>query len=1001
MPERNARGATMHGLVAEQAAARPDAIAVRDAGGELTYRELHTAAGRVAALLAARGLRSGQLVLVSAPRSLSLAVVLLGVLTAGGAYIAADHRWPPVRLRQVARHASMTLVVGAAAGADLPDALCLPDCVEELGTGQPPMASAPRVSGDDPFCVIFTSGSTGEPKGVLTLHGGTALRLHDVDYARLDQDTVTLQNSPLPWDGFTLEMWAPLVNGGRVLMHDGSPITPRTLRQARDQGVNTMFLTGSLFSSIVQDDIGALGGFRQLFTGAERTSVRGVRDFLLAYPGNRLLHIYGPAETTLYATTLQLTLDQIDGLDDVPLGLSMPETTVTVRDTSLATLPDGEVGEICVGGAGLAAGYVGDQELTAARFVHVDGQRLYRTGDLGWIDGDHRLRFVGRMDRQVKLRGNRLELPEVEAAMHREPAVVEAHAVLQTSAAGTASLVGHYTTVDGTERSAAVRARCVAALPAYAVPTELRHHVRLPVNANGKVDLSALADLPAPAGLLVRDPVLGRLQRLVAEVSGRVPDVRENLVESGLDSLTAMRVAFRVSRDFAVAFTVSDLYTAGSLAATADRLSTLAPLSVGARPVADLKPTYFDWWLREQLLPGDPAALAPSVYRITSGRPSTTALADAVRDLADRHDLLRARMEQTPDGPRLTFLPQASVCPLQTDDEPVDLGSGLPPHWLAPFNLERAPAWRVCFGREPAGTAVVALVPHHWLVDGWSESLLVTDLGLAWRARADGREPVWPGPVVEAGDEYPAQTRARSELETRKFWTDRLAGVERLPLAAPTVPAGISPSVVGRWCSRFVDSSARPELAGGPVAEAVQARILAAWGAALAVMSCRGRYVVGVAYAARDQVSAAAIGSHVELIPVPVAAVTDASRNAAEIAETWRSALEHRSLPLPEMLAGMSRDHRHRALQTVFALQTNPRPELDLGPEWTTEPVDLPTAAPLYPLALEVWLDADGAVTVRLEWDSRCLDETWAEAIRKHLAAAMPRVGFREVRSGS
>jgi amino acid adenylation domain-containing protein len=983
---------TIHGLVAAQAAARPDAIAVAGNGHRLTYGELHAAASRLAALLLARGLRPGTPVLVSAPRTPVLPVTLLGVLIAGGAYIAADHRWPATRLAQVARHATMTVIVGAAAGADLPGALRLPDAVDELAAGQSPLASPPPVSGADPFCVIFTSGSTGEPKGVLTLHGGTALRLHNVDYAQLDRDTVTLQASPLPWDGLTLELWGPLVNGGRVLMHDGSPLTPRALRQARGQGVNTMFLTSSLFGSIVQDDIAALGGFRQLFTGAERTSVRSVREFLRAHPGGRLLHIYGPAETTMYATTLQLTLDELAGLDDVPLGLVLPATTVTVRDESLRELPPGDVGEIVIGGAGVAAGYVGDEALTAARFVLVDGERVYRTGDLGWFDPRHRLRFVGRKDRQVKLHGNRLELPEVEAAMRREPAVVEAHAVLHTPATGTARLVGHYTTVDATERSAAVRAQCAAHLPAYAVPTELRHHVRLPVTVNGKVDLRALADLPSESAPRSGDPVLARLQRLVSDVQGTVPRPDDDLVESGLDSLAAMRIAYRVSRDFNAAFELADLYSARTLTGIAERLPSLPALPAAAGPAGALKPTHFEWWLREQLQPGDPGALILSAYRVTGGQVSATALAAAVRDLADRYDLLRARIESTSDGPRVTVLPRGTVAPLLTDDTPVDLDGGLPDRWLRPFDLESAPAWRVCLGTDASGAAVVGLVLHHWLVDGWSEGLLVADLGTAWAARENGTEPAWSTPAATLDELAGERTPAEPAADVRRFWADLLAGVEQLPLAEPPVPATAAP---GAWRLRCVSDTP-----GRLTAEDIQARLMAAWGASLAAMSYRGTYLVGAAYAARDRVSETAIGCHVELVPLPLAAVADARRNAADIRKAWRAALRHRSLPLPEMLAGVRRDRRRRAVQTVFVVQTNPRPTLDLGAERTVVRVDLPTVAPLYPLALECWPAEAGSVLVRLEWDRRLVEESWAEALRKHMADALPRVGFREAPDG-
>ncbi|HEV2374810.1 MAG TPA: AMP-binding protein [Streptosporangiaceae bacterium] len=985
---------TIHDSVIQQAAARPDAIAVQRGEEALTYGELVAAAGATAAGLIDRGTGPGDLVLVTAPRSFAMVTTLLGVLMAGGAYIAADERWPAATLERAHGMAATSLRLGSAGqDATLPGAIQVPDqvCAADGSRGR---TGLPVIHGSDPCCVFFTSGSTGEPKGVLALHRGTLTRFRDVPYAPFDEQTVTLQLSPLPWDGLTLELWSPLIHGGRVVLHDGGPVTPHVMHRARDSGVNTIWLTSSLFSGLVEDDISSVGGFRQLMTGGERISLHHVRKFLGAHPGTALLAGYGPVETTAFATTYPLTASSLAGLDDIPLGFPLPRTTVTVRDGAHREAPAGTVGEICIGGEGLAAGYLGDPELTAAKFIEADGERLYRTGDYGWFDQAGRLRFAGRRDRQVKIRGNRIELYEVENAMRAVPSVVEAFAVAEEAIDGASVLVGHYTTTDGAERPAAVRSSCAARLPSYAVPGRLRHHACLPLTRNGKVDVRALTGPGLDALTPLSDvPEVARLQQIVAGIQGRRPGADEDLGEAGMDSLSAMRIAYQTSVAFGVVFEVSDLYRLRRLSTIAVQLPSLPLASQQAGDDTELTGQQLDWWLREQVRPGDPGALVACAFRIVEGEISAETLAAAIGLLTEEHPALRTRIDYTPAGLRLAPMAPGTQAPVETCDDPTDFASGLPESWYRPFDLERGPAWRVCLGRDTAGAQVVVLILHHVLIDGWSESLLVKELGRAWRVvtgQIAGRPPVAPrGPV--------RVRPAVAQADPKPFWAHQLAGTTQLPLA-PGGPACADRTSVGRWFLNVDAGRCDPgDLAGQiladrPAAEVVQARLLAAWGRALAAAGERGRYAVGVAYAGRDHVPEDELGCFVELLPVVLD--TDASPRgaAASVARRWLGALEHRSLPLPEMLGAAGGVRGGNGLQTVFLLQTNPPAELHLGHAIKTERLELSTAAPLFPIAVEVWL-RDGGYTIRLEWDRKQVDDGWAERMHHHYAAAIADLG--------
>lgn len=456
---------TIHGAVARRTAEAPDAVAVAHGGERVTYAELDLASNAHAAALWARGVRPGDVVPVLLPRGPRLIAVLLGVLKTGAAYAALDRRWPRPRVEAV------TVALGA-------------DFVVDEGWNPPPGTFTPvAVSPADAASVFFTSGSSGEPKGVVSPHRG-ATRLFGAAYA--DFGGGVLQAAPVPWDAHTIEVWGPLTSGGTVVVADGDYLMPDDLRAAVKDGADTAFLTTSLFNLFVAEDPGCFTGLRQVLTGGEAASVPAFAGFLAAHPGIALVHCYGPVEATGFTTAHRVTPADLDVPTGIPIGSPMPETGVHVLD-----------GEICVSGTGLALGYLGREDLTAAAFptVAVDGvpTRVYRTGDHGFLDAEGVLHFQGRRDRQVKIAGHRIEPGEVETAVRNTPGI-RACAVLPVPDAhgGHSALALFYVADDGGPEPRALRRELIARLPRYLVPGVIRREDALPLNANGKLDRARL-----------------------------------------------------------------------------------------------------------------------------------------------------------------------------------------------------------------------------------------------------------------------------------------------------------------------------------------------------------------------------------------------------------------------------------------------------------------------------------------------------------------------------
>jgi amino acid adenylation domain-containing protein len=577
--------ACIHHLFARQEAARPDAIAIESASHHLSYAALGRAARRLAGALRRRGLAPDRFAALLIGRSPELIVSLLGVACAGGAYVPLNPSDPPPRRRLILQDcgARLLLTTRADAGPDDYAALGLEVVYvdELLARGDPPpddaapepsAPHAPDAVPDNLAYMTYTSGSTGEPKGVLVTHRNVAKLVRGADYAEFDPSDVFLQFAPISFDASTFEVWGALLNGARLVV--APPHTPSLSELgelvARSQ-ITTLWLTAGLFHQFVDAGVaGAAPALRQLLAGGDALSPAHVARAAEQLEGCRLVNGYGPTETTTFACCH--TVRGESGGGSVPIGRPITNTTAYVVNW-WQPAGVGERGELYVGGEGVGRGYHARAGLTAERFVPDPfggrGGRLYRTGDAARWGADGELRFMGRLDAQVKVSGYRVEPGEVEAALGRHAGVGAAVVTAREEGGGGRRLIGYVVGRGGEPPPASelLRAYLRESLPEYMVPSVCVVLDALPLTPNGKVDKAAL---PAPQLSLSRSgreyvaPRTGLQQQLVdiwEELFKIHPiGLTDNFFELGGHSLLMVMLVARVEERLGKRVAMGELF---------------------------------------------------------------------------------------------------------------------------------------------------------------------------------------------------------------------------------------------------------------------------------------------------------------------------------------------------------------------------------------------------------------------------------------------------------
>jgi amino acid adenylation domain-containing protein len=601
---------TLHGLVEAQVDRTPGAVAVTFEGEALTYGELDAAADRLAHRLREAGAGPEVVVGVCLERSLGLMVALLAVLKAGGAYLPLDPALPAARLRGMVDDAAAPLIVTA-------ECLAAPFAAEAAGRliflDQLDREAAVRrpVSGTGPdhaAYVIFTSGSTGRPKGVVNVHRAIRNRLLWMQEAYgLTADDRILQKTPFGFDVSVWELFWPLLTGARLVMaRPGGHQDPAYLgRTIAAEGITTLHFVPSLLRVFLQQaprqEAAGRGALRRVIVSGEELPADLVQLFLERLPGVELHNLYGPTEAAVDVTAWAC------GPGDrrtVPIGRPIANLEIHLVDRAHRQVPVGVPGELCIGGAGLARGYAGRPELTAGSFVPDawsgrSGDRLYRTGDLARRRPGGEIEFLGRIDGQVKIRGQRIEPGEIEAALLRHPAVREA-VVAARQDRGEKRLVGYVVpAAEGLgedarrELIAELRGRLGGELPAAMLPAAFAVLDRLPRTASGKVDRKSLPDPGAPPGVSpgkADTAPRNEAERIVAQIWGEVlgldrVGLDDNFFDLGGHSLRAAEVQGRLRERLGTDLALIELFQHTTVRSLAARLGgSVAGIPERTRP---------------------------------------------------------------------------------------------------------------------------------------------------------------------------------------------------------------------------------------------------------------------------------------------------------------------------------------------------------------------------------------------------------------------------------
>ncbi|HEY8481793.1 MAG TPA: amino acid adenylation domain-containing protein [Spirillospora sp.] len=934
---------TLHEMIAARAARTPDAVAVVAGDRTLTYAALERRAGLVARRLRAHGTRPGDIVAVAVPRSPDLVVALLGTLKAGAAYLPLDVELPPDRLAyMLADSAARTVLTTRDAAERLPEAdgvtrILLDedtDSAEEADLGRADLGDG-GAGPEHPAYLLYTSGSTGLPKGVLVPHRAVVSQMTWLtERFPLDADDRVLQHLSASFDASLLELFWPLCAGAATVLArpGGQRDAAHLAALVREHGVTTMAMVPSMLAAFLRsaEDAGDLAtprGLRRVFSGGEALTGEFAARWT-GLTGVPIVNVYGPTETTI-----QVAYFAFDGACDgaaVPIGGPVGGTRLYVLDDALRPVPPGASGELYVGGVQLAHGYHRRAGLTAERFVAdpfgAPGERMYRTGDVVRRDRADRLTYLGRADRQVKVRGNRIELGEVEARIAAEPGVRSAAVVDRHDGPGGARLVAYVVPAADADPGAGtdagrLRESLAKALPEAMVPSDVVVLDELPLTPSGKIDRAAL---PAPAAerAPARAPRTDR-ERLFCEIFAEVLEIDEvgaddDFFALGGDSILSIVVSGRAHRagfvvgpqdvfehptpaalalaaapvtdgDAADADGTPASDAAGTGSDAADRNRLVALTDAELERVAQVAPLPVEEvWPLSPLQEGlyfhssyDTGALDVYTAQVAFDFPwriDADRLRDACAAVLERHTALRAGF--TNDGlsrpvqfigarpePRLKEIDLSGLDPERREAE---VDRILAADRRRRFDLAAPPLFRLLLLRLGDGGDRLVLTHHLILWDGWSAWLFFEQLIALYERRGDASDLPPPGSYRD----YLAWLATQDAGRARRAWRDALAG-----LAEPTL---VGP--VDRALEPVIPERCRGELPA-PLTERLYAAVRrhgltlntvfsAAWALVLSSATGRDDVVFGTAVAGRPgevpRVESV-IGMFLNTVPVRVA----------------------------------------------------------------------------------------------------------------------------------
>ncbi|WP_158616584.1 non-ribosomal peptide synthetase [Corallococcus sp. CA054B] len=1008
----------VHHAIAARAALAPDALAITADGRQWTYGMLEQQARVLARRLRQLGVGPDVRAGVLMHRSPEQVLALLGILKAGGAYVPLDPDAPQARLEALLEDVGAAVVLTTPElRSRLPASVRVLDDVTAAAHGVPDTVLDATPDADHLAYVIYTSGSTGRPKGVQLTHGGLAhfAGWYQRTFALSPQDRATHLSTPV-FDASVLEVWPALIAGASLHLpgDDVRALPERLVEWLAAEHISHTFLTTALAEGVLGQQWPQTLALRELTTGGDQ-----LRRRPSAHTPFRVTNLYGPTEGTVAATFAPVgSGDAASGLPTI--GRPLDGMHVQVLDASLRPQPLGVAGELCIGGPGVARGYLDRPDLTARAFVPdpfstVPGARLYRTGDLACLLPDGELQFLGRLDHQVKLRGFRIELGEIESVLQRHPDVRQCVVAVRDEPSTGKRLVAYVVaTPDAALTGATLREHVRRELPEVMCPAAFVLLPALPLTPTGKVDRQALPapelERPtSPEDTAPRTATEQKLAGLWTELLGGAVGLHEDWFALGGHSLLAARLLARVREVFGVELPLRTLFEAPTVASLAARIDggVRAPARGPAlkhqtdrAPEAPLSYAQERLWFLDQLEPGDARYHLPAAVRL-QGPLDIAALRRGLDEVVHRHEALRTTFSQHQGRAtqrvhaHVPFeLPEVDLSALSPAARDAEVHQLAKQEARAPFALAQGPLLRGRLLRLGPDEHVLLLTLHHIVADGESVAVLLRELGALYAAFSTGAPPALAPLPLQYIDFalWQREWLADGVLERQlTHWKQRLAGAPSV-LELPTD----RPRPAVRTLAGGRHEIHLPAALAGGLAELGRREgatpfmtLLAAFQTLLLRYTGQDDLVVGCPLSNRTRVETEGlIGFFVNTLPLR----TDASGNPTfrqllgRVRESVLAAHEHQDVPFEKLVEALAVERdlgRTPLFQVAFSYQDAPLPSRALQGLHLTL-LESESAPAKFDLDLALERGEDGGLTARFEYDADLFDAASIARLAEH-----------------
>ncbi|MGG4399816.1 amino acid adenylation domain-containing protein [Paenibacillus amylolyticus] len=997
-------------------------------GYRVTYQELNDRVNRLARYLISQGVQPGQRVGLIMDRSIEVIVAMLAIVKSGGAYVPIDPSFPADRKTFMLMDSGARWLI-----ADHPDqipnyegeALIFNENVWAHECNQNPVftrnnvnnsAYAESLGPEDPLYVMYTSGSTGTPKGVITTHRNVIKTVIHNGYVDITPEDRLLQISNYAFDGSTFDIYGALLHGAELVLLkreevlDGSALA----KAIREQHITIAFMTTALFNTLVDLDPSCLNGTRKILFGGEKVSGTHVKKAVDLLGKHRLVHVYGPTETTVFATFYSIVSGEY-----IPIGQPTNNTKVYVLNHEGKQLPVGIPGELHIGGQGLAQGYLGQPELTRDKFIaspFIPGERLYRTGDLvKWLP-DGNLEFIDRIDHQVKIRGNRIELGEVEGRLRMLPGIHEVIVMADRDDQGHSYLCAYTLLQDGEAKQSFQelvtmwKQELKQQMPEYMVPTVFSILNEIPLTPNGKIDRKKL-----PKPTIVRGqqyvPAENPVQQSLIEIWESVLDIKkigiqDHFFELGGHSLKAMLLVGKIHQELDVRLTLLDVFQAPILRDMAGWIQKAARNQYRAIEPAPVMQSYPVTSVQKQIYYAQQYENSGTSYNMPmlfeiSGALDTARLEACFRRVIARHEALRTsfNMEHSELIQRIHSIDEvewklerwtmdsleSSI--QESDGTETDPMSGVMSTFVKPFDLAEAPLIRASVIEFDRERYVLALDTHHIVSDGVSTHLIYDELFDLYQVRA-------LDPIRVQYKDYvmwkQKQQTSRTYEEAQQFWLDQYSEFEssaELPMdrARPAIRSYRGASYTFGLPSKKVQELKRAAAGYGATPFIL---LLSVYGLMLSKYTGDEDITIGAPIAGREHIDVEpTVGMFVNTLPLKLNAFADLTvgEYIQHVKKYMLAVHEHGMYSLSDLLDKLHfsfQPNRNPLFDTLFVLQDMTLPVKTLQ-DISVRKLDWHGQQAKFDMSW-VWHEDGDELVAEVEYSSDLWDRVTVEQMTRH-----------------